>query len=129
MSSVAPNKFCTVVTCMDGRIQDSVAAFMREHFQAQWVDTITDAGPIGALSEGNPASTKTVAKNVSISIEKHASVGIGVVAHEGCAAVPGGQQEQAPLALNTAARLGKKFPEMEIIVLWAKLDGTVVKLS
>lgn len=125
----APNPFCTVVTCMDGRIQDSVAAYMRDYFQAQWVDTITEAGPVGLLAGGNPSAMKSVAFRVGISVEKHGSVGIGVIAHESCAAVAGDVLEQEPLALASAERLRKKFPEMKVIALWVKLDGEITLLE
>lgn len=125
----APNLFCTVVTCMDGRIQDSVAAYMRDFFQAQWVDTVTEAGPVGLLADGISSVMDSVCRDVSISIEKHGSVGIGVVAHESCAAVAGDVLEQEPLALASAERLRKRFPEMKVIALWVKLDGTIRLLS
>lgn len=127
--SDASDSFCTAVTCMDGRIQDSVAAFLRERFGARWVDTVTEAGPVGALAEGNPQTVKSVQFRVGISVEKHASSGIAVVAHEGCAAVPGGQAEQTPLALASAERLRKAFPGMGVVTLWAGLDGSIAVLD
>ncbi|MCP4092671.1 MAG: hypothetical protein GY747_04400 [Planctomycetes bacterium] len=125
----APNQFCTAITCMDGRIQDSVADFLRGYYKAQWVDTVTEAGPVGALSEGNPQTTRSVCDRVSISVEKHDSAGIGVIAHEGCAAVPLPREEQIPMALNTAERMRKKFPSMEVIALYAKLNGEIELLK
>jgi hypothetical protein len=114
---------------MDGRIQESVASFLRDYYNAQWVDTVTEAGPVGKLSEGNPQTMRAVCERVSISVEMHASAGIGVVAHEGCAAVPLSREEQIPMALNTAERLRKKFHEMEVIALYAKLNGEVELLE
>jgi len=125
----SPNQFCTAITCMDGRIQDSVAEFLRDYYKAQWVDTVTEAGPVGALSEGNPETTRSVCDRVGISVEKHDSAGIGVVAHEGCAAVPLPREEQVPMALDTAERMRKKFPQMEVIALYATLDGKVEMLN
>ena len=125
----APNQFCTAVTCMDGRIQESVASFLRDHFQAQWVDTVTEAGPVGALAEGVSSTVESVNYRVGISINAHASVGIGVIAHESCAAVAGGQLEQAPLALASAQSLRAEFPGVKVIALWVQLDGTITPLS
>jgi len=128
-SAKSPSKFCTAVTCIDGRIQESVASFLRKYYNAQWVDTVTEAGPVGLLSEGNAQTMRAVCRDVSISIDAHASAGLGVVAHEGCAAVPLPREEQVPMALNTAERLRKKFPEMEVIALWAKLNGEIEVLQ
>lgn len=128
-STQAPSTFCTAVTCIDGRIQESVASFLRQYYKAQWVDTVTEAGPVGLLSEGDPQTMRAVCRDISISIDAHASAGIGVVAHEGCAAVPLSREDQIPMALNTAERLRKKFPQMEVISLWAKLNGEIEVLQ
>jgi hypothetical protein len=128
-SATFRHDFCTAVTCMDGRIQDSVASFLRDHFQARWVDTITEAGPVGGLAAGDPQVVKSVESRVEISVERHASAGIAVIAHEGCAAVSGARFEQEPLALASAECLRRSFPEMKVVALWVKLDGTISLLT
>jgi hypothetical protein len=42
--------FCTAVTCMDGRVQLPVNAYLRERFGADFVDTITEPGPNAVLA-------------------------------------------------------------------------------
>ena len=44
--------FCTVVNCMDGRTQSPVNDHLRNRNQVEYVDTITEAGPVKALAEG-----------------------------------------------------------------------------
>ncbi len=43
--------FCTVVGCMDGRIQLPVNHYVRERFGVTYVDTITEAGVNKVIAE------------------------------------------------------------------------------
>ena len=38
-------RFCTVINCMDGRVQLPVIRHMKERFNAEYVDSITEPGP------------------------------------------------------------------------------------
>jgi hypothetical protein len=114
---------------MDGRIQDSVTAFLRDRFQTQWVDVVSEAGPVSSIAQGDSVISKAVYKRVQLSIDAHQSCGIALVAHEDCAAVPGDLAHKTPIALRAAERLRAMFPEMEVIALWAALDGEITLLS
>ena len=39
--------FCTVVNCMDGRVQLPVIRYLQERFEVPYVDSITEVGPSG----------------------------------------------------------------------------------
>lgn len=43
--------FFTSVGCMDGRSQRAVATWGREKFDAEYADTITEAGLVGLLAK------------------------------------------------------------------------------
>ena len=45
-------KFATAINCIDGRIQLVVCAYMRTKYLVDYVDMITDPGPVKILSEG-----------------------------------------------------------------------------
>jgi len=44
-------RFCTVINCIDGRIQLPVIEYLKIRFNVEYVDTITEAGPNLILSE------------------------------------------------------------------------------
>jgi hypothetical protein len=72
---------------MDGRVQDPIAKYEREKFNALFPDTITEAGLVGLLAN-NPSHEflESIKKKVLISSEKHHSQGIVVYGHQECAA-------------------------------------------
>ncbi|MDP6962858.1 MAG: hypothetical protein QGF46_01690 [Planctomycetota bacterium] len=118
--------FATAINCIDGRVQLSVNEYLRQRFGVSFVDTITEAGPVGMLCNGLP---KNVEHDVNISVSAHDSSQIAVVAHEGCAGNPTSDQHQHEQCLEAAANLRIAFDECEVIALWATLDGKVVELS
>ena len=46
-------KFGTAINCMDGRVQEPVAKFLKEIYGIDFVDTITEPGPVKILSENS----------------------------------------------------------------------------
>src|SRR3989344_2265011 len=81
--------FFTVVGCMDGRVQYVIARFGREKFDAEFPDTITEAGIVGLISN-NPEQkfVENLEFKLLVSIEKHHSKGILVDGHQECAGNP-----------------------------------------
>ena len=87
--------FCTVVNCMDGRVQEPVIAWLKEYFGVAFVDSVTEPGPNGILAAGEGAAViASIEARVRISVEKHGSVGIAVVGHHDCAGNPGPEAQQ-----------------------------------
>lgn len=81
--------FFTVVGCMDGRVQDAVAAFGREKFGAEYPDTITEAGIVGLISNNpDPKFVENLKFKILVSIDKHHSKGVLVDGHQECAENP-----------------------------------------
>lgn len=88
MSNVGET-FFTVVGCMDGRVQDIVAALGREKFGAEYPDTITEAGIVGTLSKNAEQKfIENLKSKLLVSIDKHHSKGIIVDGHQECAGNP-----------------------------------------
>lgn len=89
--SHAGETFFTVVGCMDGRVQDVVAAFGREKFGAKFPDTITEAGLVGQLAKETPDQVLLDGlkfKIVAVSLSKHQTKGVVVNGHAECAGNP-----------------------------------------
>ncbi len=112
-------EFATAINCIDGRVQKPVAEYIQKSFSVDYVDMITEPGPNKILSEGKDAKIiEFLKKKVEISVEKHNSQIIAVVAHYDCAGNPENedmQKEHLRKAVNVIISWG--FP-VRIIALW-----------
>jgi copper homeostasis protein CutC len=104
---------------MDGRIQLPVIKYLQKRFNAEYVDSITEAGVSRILAEGkNTASIQSILKKLKISIEKHNSVGIAVVAHHDCAGNPALKNVKIIHIKKAIQLIRQQCKNMEIIGLW-----------
>ncbi len=111
--------FCTAVNCMDGRVQLPVIAHLKERFAADYVDMITEAGPIGILSSqpDSPAS-RSIFDRIDVSVRAHKSKHIAVVGHHGCAGNPVSEARQREQLRTCLDRLARRYPQLECVGLW-----------
>lgn len=107
--------FFTSVGCMDGRVQDPIASYGIEKFNALFGDTITEAGLVGLLSN-NPSSEllESIKKKVLISVQKHHSKGIVVHGHQECAGNPVEDQVHKENVLKAAGVIQSMAPSLEV---------------
>jgi hypothetical protein len=81
--------FATAISCMDGRIQIPVIDYVLRKCKVDYVDMITESGPIRVLAENSDKSTiESIKRRVAISNGKHGSVNIVIVGHDDCAGNP-----------------------------------------
>ena len=112
-------RFCTVINCMDGRVQLPVIRYLKKRFNVEYVDSITEAGPNLILSEQkNKASIQSIVERLKISIENHNSVGIAIVGHYDCAGNPASQNDQIMHIQKAIQFLRQQYENIEIIGLW-----------
>jgi len=111
--------FYTAVNCMDGRAQLPVIKYLSNRFKADFIDSVTEAGPVFYLAQRTASEqTKSILRRTDISINEHKSKGIAVIAHHDCAGNPVDdrtQISQLPPAVNF---LAQHYPNVEIIGLW-----------
>jgi hypothetical protein len=80
---------------MDGRVQEPVIAWLKEEHGVDYVDSITEPGPIRMLGDGtDPQAVDSMRRRVDISVNQHGSRAIEIVAHYDCAGNPVGKDEQ-----------------------------------
>ena len=104
---------------MDGRTQLPVNLYLAEYFQADYVDTVTEPGPVRALAEGDAGTeTASILRRVDISIEKHGSRLVAVVAHYDCAGNPLSREEQERQLIAAVDFLRQRYPGVTILGLW-----------
>ena len=113
-------EFATAINCIDGRVQKPVAEYIQKNFSVDYIDMITEPGPNKILSEGKDVDIiEFLKKKVKVSVEKHNSKIIAVVAHHDCAGNPeneDAQKEHLRKAVNVI--ISWQFPVKKIIALW-----------
>ena len=127
--------FFTAVGCMDGRVQDPVAEFGRKKFDAQFADTITEAGLVGELAadEVDPSLKESIRfKLVDVSLGKHHSKGVIVHGHQECAGNPVPDEfhkENIRKAAEIARSLVPGLPVIPVFVVKNENGWEVISLE
>ncbi|UCD94278.1 MAG: hypothetical protein JSU69_11020 [Candidatus Zixiibacteriota bacterium] len=116
---MAHGSFVTAINCMDGRTQLPVISFLKEKYGVDYVDSITEPGPIKFLARNQDGNTiASIRKRVAISVEKHGSGVIAIVGHHDCAGNPVGKETQLE-QLEDSANLIKTWGyDVDIVKLW-----------
>lgn len=102
---------------MDGRPQRKVADYLTTSFGVRHLDTITTAGLVRHLAE-DTEQTRTILANLDISVDKHGSKQIAVVAHHGCAGNAVSDKTQKQQLAAAVERIEKLYPQSEAVGLW-----------
>jgi carbonic anhydrase len=120
--------FATAINCMDGRVQDAVKNYLKENYQVDWVDQITEPGPIKILAENSEKNIiENIKKRVDVSVNHHGSKVIAIVGHEDCAGNPVDKETQK-IQLKKSEEIVKSFGfEAEIILLYVEGDWQTVE--
>ena len=104
---------------MDGRIQEPIINFLKEHYDVEYVDTITEAGPCKILaSNENPVLVNSILERVEISTQKHNSELIAISGHFDCAGNPCDRDTQVGQIKQSIQFCKNIYPDVEIIGLW-----------
>jgi len=121
-------RFSTAINCIDGRVQLPVNAFLQKYFEVEYIDTITEAGPVRIFDNTSDLTAlNSLYSRVDISVNQHESQGLAVCDHADCAGNPiddAHQQEQLEKAVII---LREKYPNIEIIGLWVDKELSVHK--
>lgn len=84
-------RFATAINCIDGRVQEPVARWLKTELGVDYVDMVTEPGPDAALSDETVAAA--IRRKVAISVAAHGPEVVAVVGHHDCAGNPVSQDE------------------------------------
>ena len=118
------DRFATVITCMDGRIQRRISDHLQDTFGVSHLDTITTAGAVRHLAEETDRTASLLA-DLEVSTSVHRSTQIGVVAHHDCAGNPVADDVQRSQITQAVRRLSDGDPEIEVIGLFLTADSEI----
>jgi len=102
---------------MDGRTQLPVNEYLKKHYHLDFVDTITEPGPVKILAE-NLAEAASIQHRVKISVEAHGSKLIAIVAHYDCAGNPVPKEMQLEQLESALKTVRTWYNEVQCIGLW-----------
>lgn len=115
---------------MDGRVQLPVINYLMSRFNVTWVDSITESGPVQALTGQNWSPvTDSIFHRLDISINKHNSCAIAVVAHHNCAGNPVPKAKQLDQLNASVKHVSQKYPKLTAIGLWVDETWSVNEIA
>lgn len=121
--------FCTVVNCMDGRVQLPVIRYLQDRFEVLYVDSITEAGPVKSLAKPvDETVSQSILRRVAVSRE-HGSKVVAVIAHDDCAGNPEDETTQRRQLEEAVDLMAGRFPDMLILGLWLSRDWSVFEVT
>jgi hypothetical protein len=115
---------------MDGRVQVPVIEYLKTKFNVDYVDMITEAGPIFPLSKnGKNSIAESIRKRVDVSILKHRSQHLALVAHHDCAGNPVGKEAQIQQVRLAKKNVATWDLGVQIIGLWVDKNREVIEVG
>ncbi len=112
------NKFATAITCIDGRVQQPIADWMKLNANVHYVDLITEPGPDKVLSRGPAHLIDEIVRKVSFSLHHHESTVVALAGHHDCAANAGGKEEHVEQILEGVRVLLSYNLNARLLGLW-----------
>ncbi len=122
-------KFGTVINCMDGRVQEPVARWLKGTYALDYVDTITEPGADRLMAEGPAEQVAAILAKVKISVNAHGSRLVAVAGHADCAGNPvSAEEHHAHIRRALEVVRGWGLP-VEVVGLWVDQLWQVHKLA
>lgn len=116
--------FCTLICCMDGRFIHIINNYIRNNYRYDYVDTITDAGPVNKIVYEDYLQA-VEDKIVLISINKHKSDHIFVAGHSDCAGCPIDDETQKGYIIQSVKMIHKHLPDIAVTGLFVEESGDI----
>ncbi len=123
---MSEGKFATAINCMDGRTQLPVNEWIRREYHVDYVDTITEPGPIKILSDNKDVGS--IKKRVLISVGKHGSSNIAIVGHHDCAGNPVDKATQLAHIAGAIKTIVSWDLNVNVVGLWVDENWRVNKV-
>ncbi len=122
-------RFGTAISCIDGRIQQPVADWLRERYYLDFVDMVTTPGADRALVEGPPETIDHLRLGAQTSVSRHSSTVLAVVGHHNCAGNPVSREEHVE-QIHKAMQVVRFWNlPVTLVGLWVNEGWTVEMVS
>lgn len=122
------SEFVTCLNCIDGRVQLPVIQWIKENYDVEYVDLITEAGMNGALAD-EKYDIKDILRKLSISVSKHKSEYIFVTGHHDCLGNPVDNKTHKKHIIKALERIKRFKSSCKVIGLWVSEDFSVERID
>ena len=110
--------FGTLITCIDGRVQRPTILWMRERYDLDYVDVVSEPGPDKLMAEGSPNEVAPVFYKAGFSIKAHASRIVALCGHYDCAGNPATVEKHHEQIRNGVRVLREQSLGADVVGLW-----------
>ena len=126
---MAEGTFATAVNCMDGRVQLPVIEYLKKKLGVDYIDMVTEPGPIKFLAENvDTTIVESIKSRVGISAKKHGSKVVAIVGHDDCAGNPVERSVQVT-QIKKSVELAKKWGlDVQFLTLFVNKDWEVEEI-
>ncbi|WP_233558839.1 carbonic anhydrase [Micromonospora radicis] len=118
-----PERFATMVTCIDGRIQRPLDEWVRQRLGVEYLDTITEPGPESMLATTDERQLGVLLAKVAVSRRAHGSATLVIAGHADCAGNPVSADEHRDQLRRSLLRLTGRLPGTRILAVHAARCG------
>ncbi len=118
-------KFVACLNCIDGRVQLPVISWIKQNYDIDYVDMITEPGIDKLLIEKEIAH---ILEKVNISINNHESSHIFITGHFDCAGNPVDSNKHKNFVSLAVDEMKKRYPTLNIVGVWVNETWEVEKI-
>ena len=111
-------KFGTTINCIDGRTQKPVSEWVKENFQVDVVDTVTEPGCDKVMPGNNLEKIEQLKSKVSISINAHKSSVVVIAGHHDCAGNPVSKEKHIEQIKQSVEVIKSWNLPVKVVGLW-----------
>ncbi|MBN2226445.1 MAG: hypothetical protein JW763_03690 [candidate division Zixibacteria bacterium] len=126
---MAEGTFVTAVNCMDGRTQLPIIEYMTKRYGVDYVDMVTEPGPIKFLAENDEATVASIRRRIEISVNKHGSKVCAIIGHDDCGGNPVDRSTQEAQIHKALALVKSWGLGIDWIGLYIKDNATVEQVA
>lgn len=124
---MATGKFATSITCMDGRIQLPLISWIKENYDVDFVDTVTEPGVDKIVFENS--NLDSIKFKVEISLNKHKSNLIFLSGHYDCAGNPVSNEEHLNHIKKGIDIINSWNYDVSVVGLWVDENWQVQRIE
>jgi len=119
------HKFGIVINCIDGRVQEAVPQWLKERFNLDYIDVITEPGVDGVLASEDTDVIEQLKAKVQRSVKAHSSNVLAIVGHHDCTANKASKERHLEQIKQAMEIVWKWNLAVTIVGLWVNEDWQV----
>jgi hypothetical protein len=110
--------FGTAINCIDGRVQEPVARWLKDRYGVDFVDTVTAPGCDKLVSDEG-TRLEEVIEDVLVSVRAHGSRIVALAGHHDCAGNPVGRDKHIEqIKQDVAVIRSREGMPADVVGLW-----------